>query len=202
MFFRLFMALVVIVSGYVVFEMVRVHSLHTALLETQDAYVLGNPQGDVTFVAFLDYRCPYCRAAHPEISDALARDSNVRFIPRPVDILVPGGIGLAALPYAASKQGKFEEMHDALMNNEREITPQLVQDLALQVGIDPMQLQEDLESPEIQALNQENSRLFFAFRTNVTPTYFVGRDIMFSPYERPPTSEDFLAIFAEGRQNQ
>ncbi|MCP5114952.1 MAG: DsbA family protein, partial [bacterium] len=27
----------------------------------------GNPDGDVTVVEFLDYRCGYCKRAHPEV---------------------------------------------------------------------------------------------------------------------------------------
>ncbi len=31
------------------------------------SWVGGNPEGDMTVVEFMDYRCGYCRSAHPEV---------------------------------------------------------------------------------------------------------------------------------------
>ena len=39
-----------------------------SLIQSVDnAPVLGNPDGDVTIVEFIDYRCGFCRRAHGEV---------------------------------------------------------------------------------------------------------------------------------------
>src|SRR4051794_33826677 len=43
-------------------------------------FVAGNPQGKITVVEFFDYRCPYCKAALPEITKLIADNKDVRFV--------------------------------------------------------------------------------------------------------------------------
>ena len=49
----------------------------TALFDDGFSFVAGNPDGDVTIVEFLDYRCGYCKRAHPVIEELLERDPNI-----------------------------------------------------------------------------------------------------------------------------
>ncbi len=39
-----------------------------AILNDPAAPVAGNPAGDVTIVAFMDYNCPFCRQSSPPTS--------------------------------------------------------------------------------------------------------------------------------------
>lgn len=199
MIFRIFIALVVLISGYIIFEMIRINGLQSNLLSAPAEHVLGNPQGDVTLVEFLDYNCVYCKEVFPIVSQAVSEDGNVRFIPRPVALLEPGPIDKARLAYAAAEQGKLKEMHAALMAHEGLLDEQGLQDLALQTGLDPTRLMEDYDSPKIQELAQNNIDLMNGFRFNSTPTFAIGRKILFMPYERLPTAQELLAMFEESR---
>jgi protein-disulfide isomerase len=51
------------------------------------SWVGGNPDGDVTLVEFLDYRCGYCRKAHDEITELVASDGNIRLVVKEFPIL-------------------------------------------------------------------------------------------------------------------
>ena len=44
-----------------------------AILNDPDAPVGGNPKGDVTIVAFLDYNCPFCKKSIPTSNASCAR---------------------------------------------------------------------------------------------------------------------------------
>ena len=51
------------------------------------SWVGGNPEGDITVVEFLDYRCSFCRRAHPEVLDLVQGDGNIRYIVKEFPIL-------------------------------------------------------------------------------------------------------------------
>ncbi len=38
------------------------------IFHSPTSFVAGNPQGDVSVVAFLDYNCPYCRQGAPDLA--------------------------------------------------------------------------------------------------------------------------------------
>lgn len=198
MAFRIFISLIVLICAYLAFETVRYQFLQHSLLNTDAEYVLGNPDGDVTFVEFLDYSCKHCRDAHPLIEQALRQDGNIKFIPRPISILGTEGINAALLPYAAARQGKFIEMHNALMDNYRIIDEQVLQDLSLEIGIDHQKLQDDLADEDVLEAVQDNLDLFNSYNFQYVPSYAVGKGIVFTPDHDLATNE-FLNLFQEAR---
>jgi len=198
MAFRIFISLIIICCAYFAFETVRLLLLQRSMLNSSADYSLGNHDGDLAFVQFLDYSCSFCRASHPIISKAVAQDGNVHFIPRPVSTLESEGINAALLPYAAARQGAFAAMHGALMENYRVIDEQVLQDLALEVGIDPARFKADVESKAVQALAQKNLDIFQKYRLGATPAYAVGKNILFIP-NRDLNVEDFTTLFQQAR---
>ena len=200
MAFRIFIIAIVLICAYLVFETGRFVLLQNSLLKIDAEYVMGNAEGDITLVKFLDYNCSFCRDAHPIVSEAVRRDGNIAFIPRPVSILEHEGINPALLPFAAAKQGQgnFQAMHEALIANYRVIDEQVIQDLALELGLDHEKLKEDIESKDVLKAADKNLKLFLRYRLNGTPAYAVGKDILFIP-KGTMNADDFLSVFAEAR---
>lgn len=198
MAFRIFISLIVLACVYLAFETVRYVFLQNALLNTDAEYLLGNPEGDVTIVNFIDYSCPPCRETHPYLDRALQSDGNVKYIPRPVSVLNAEGINAALLPYAAAKQGRFAEMHYALIENYRVINDQILQDLSLEIGIDHQQLKADLNDAKVLEAFEDNMDLIDDYRLKSIPSYAIGRGILFSPADGVSTNE-FLSLFNEAR---
>ena len=58
-----------------------------ALFNDGYSWVGGNPEGDITLVEFLDYRCGYCKRAHGEVAKLLESDGNIRLIVNELPIL-------------------------------------------------------------------------------------------------------------------
>lgn len=82
--------------------------------------VLGNPKGAITVVEFFDYRCPFCKAAEPDVEKLLADNSDVRLVLKEFPILdledqshISEDAARAAL--AANAQGKYGPVHHALL---------------------------------------------------------------------------------------
>ncbi len=85
--------------------------------------VLGNPQGAVTVVEFFDYRCPFCKAAEPDLEKLLAANPDVRLVLKEFPILdtedqthLSEDAARAAI--AASAQGKYGAVHRALLGQK------------------------------------------------------------------------------------
>jgi hypothetical protein len=51
-----------------------------AILNDPDAPVGGNPKGDVTIVAYLDYNCIYCKKSAPDLDRVVKEDGKIRLI--------------------------------------------------------------------------------------------------------------------------
>ncbi len=52
-----------------------------------NSWVGGNPDGDITVVEFIDYRCGYCRKAWQEVDQLINTDGNIRFVLKEFPIL-------------------------------------------------------------------------------------------------------------------
>ena len=142
------------------------------------SYVAGNPDADVTIVEFFDYNCGYCRRALPTVLRLLDQDKNIRVVFKEWPIQGPDSIVAARASMAATKQGKFMELHEALMNSSEAVTEASVMKTAAQVGIDVVQLQKDMEAPELDEMLSRNSALAQNLGITGTPAFVVGDQLI------------------------
>ncbi len=143
-----------------------------------NAPVIGNPDGDVTIVEFFDYNCPYCKRAMPEIEALLAEDPNVRIVLREWPILSEGSAFAARAALAARAQGKYAEMHDALMNMRGKLEADTVLRVAGELGLDVEKLQADMKAPEVEEHLATSMRLAEALNFSGTPAFVIGDQLL------------------------
>jgi protein-disulfide isomerase len=150
-----------------------------ALLERDpNAPVVGNPEGDVTVVEFFDYNCPYCKRAMPEVDALLKEDGRVRLVLREWPILSEGSYFAARAALAARKQGKYAEMHDALMSIRGKVEAETVLRVAAEVGLDVEVLKRDMDSTEVEEHIATSMRLAEELGFNGTPSFVVGDQLI------------------------
>lgn len=147
------------------------------LFQDSNAPVLGNPQGDVTIVEFFDYNCPFCKRAVEPVKALLASDTNIRLVYREWPILSPGSMFAAQAALAAREQGKYEEMHWALMTGGRadEISTLKV---ARDLGLDIDKLRADMQKPEVASHIQLSMDLAKNLGINGTPSFVVAGTVV------------------------
>lgn len=148
------------------------------LTRAPDAPVLGNPNGDVTVVEFFDYRCPYCKTVAGSFIELFEKDGNVRFVLKEFPILGPESEYAAKAALAAEKQGKYRDLHMALMAFKGKLTNPDVLRLASDVGLDVARLEKDMAAPEIAASLKRNYDLGEAIGIRGTPAFIVGDDFI------------------------
>jgi len=170
--------------------------LHAAaIFDDGHSWVGGNPDGDITLVEFMDYRCGYCRQAFAEVADLLETDGNIRFIVKEYPIL--GEQSLAAARFAIATHqlhgdATYEAVHDALMTLRSDITPDSLTRLAETLALDPAPIFARMEAPEVTEVIEANRRLGVQMQITGTPT-FVVQDRMLRGYAPLATMQDLVA---------
>ena len=168
----------------------------TTLERDPNAPILGNPDGDVTIVEFFDYNCPYCKRAMPEVNALMADDTNVRLVLREWPILSEGSAFAARAALASRQQGKYAEMHDALMTMRGKVEAEAVLRIAGEVGLDIEKLKIDMQSPEVEEHIATSMRLAEALGFNGTPSFVVGDQLIPGFVEKPQLVEAVTAARA------
>ncbi|MEM6972044.1 MAG: DsbA family protein [Pseudomonadota bacterium] len=151
-----------------------------ALHDTDYSWVGGNPEGDVTVVEFLDYRCGFCKRVHPEVKAALETDGNIRLIVKEFPILGPDSVVAGRMAMAALRidPDLYGTLSDELMAFQGELTETMAYRIASVVGYDIAELKDLAGSPEIQEQIDRNYMLADALDIRGTPTFVIGDQIV------------------------
>jgi protein-disulfide isomerase len=133
----------------------------------------GNPKGDVTVVAFLDYACGYCRASLPVLAQLVAQDPHVRVVYREFPVLGPESDVAARWALAAAEQGKFKPFHDALYAGGQ-LSEARIEAAAEKVGLDKARARAFAASPAVEREIAMNHQLGEQLRVRGTPAWVIG----------------------------
>jgi protein-disulfide isomerase len=155
-----------------------------AIFASADDWVGGNPDGDVTVVEFMDYRCGYCRKAYAEVEELVKSDGNIRFVVKEFPIL--GEASLLSSQFAIAVRqlhgdAAYQAAHDALIALRGEPTSETLGRLAADLGHDPQPILDRMASPDVQAVIMANHALADTLEISGTPT-FVLKDMMVRGY--------------------
>lgn len=149
----------------------------TALFADGRSWIGGNPDGDVTLVEFMDYRCGYCKQAVPHVEALLRGDGNIRFILKEYPVLGPESELAARFAIAVRNTAgaeAYEQVHNALMTFRGEISEESLKALAREQGLDPEALFAALAAPEVGAEIADNRALARALQISGTPGFVIG----------------------------
>jgi protein-disulfide isomerase len=176
-------------------EMIANHG--EQLFHDANSWVGGNPDGDVTLVEFSDYRCGYCKKAHPELQELLQRDPNIRLVVKEFPILGPDSVTAARMATAALDldRSKYGALNDALMSFEGQLNEATAYQIASHAGYDIAALKKRAASAEIEARIADTYALARAMGLQGTPSFVLGNQIIrgYLPIDR------MLAAVAEAR---
>ncbi|MGH1578945.1 DsbA family protein [Planktotalea sp.] len=145
------------------------------------SWVGGNPDGDITVVEFLDYRCGYCRKAHTEVEQLLKSDGNIRLIVKELPIL--GDASTASSRFAiATKQiaggEAYEAVHNALITFSGEPSDAAFKRLADGLGLDGDAIIAHLDSDEVTHEIAQTRALAQRLQIRGTPTFVMGDQLV------------------------
>src|SRR6185503_4781633 len=153
-----------------------------ALFSSPRQVVLGNPNGNVTFVEFFDYNCGYCKRAMDDMLTLLKDDPKLKVVLKEFPVLGPGSVEAAQVAIAVNMQDKtgkkYLEFHQKLLGSRGEANKARAMAVAKDIGLDMARLDKDLASPEVKATLQESFKLAEALGLNGTPSYVIGDNVV------------------------
>jgi len=168
-------------AGQAEADIALVRANSDAIFASPHDWVGGNPQGDITLVEFMDYRCGYCRRAVSEVEGLLAADGNIRLVLKEFPIL--GEESVAASRFAiATKQvagdAAYKSVHDALMTYNGSMNVAGFTRLADALGLDANAITAEMESDAVTEVIAANHALAQRLRINGTPAFVMEEQML------------------------
>jgi protein-disulfide isomerase len=160
-------------------DLIQQHS--AALFEDAQSWVGGNPEGDVTIVEFMDYRCGYCRRAFPEVEELIASDGNIRIIVKEFPILGEESTIAARFAIAAKQQlgdEAYKAVHDAMMTYKGDMAVPALTRLAEALDLDAQQIVDHMDDDAVSKVIADNRALGQALQISGTPSFIMQDQIL------------------------
>ena len=165
-------------------DVTLVQSNAASIFEDGYSWVGGNPDGDITLVEFMDYRCGYCKKAYGEVAELIKADGNIRFVVKEFPILGEQSVLAARFAIAVHQlagDAAYEAAHDGLMTFRGDVTPATLEGLAGTLGVDVPAVMAAMDSDAVTKVIEANRALGDKLQVNGTPT-FVRSDQMLRGY--------------------
>jgi Na+/H+ antiporter NhaA len=145
-------------------------------VDPEHDHVRGPRDAPVTVVEYGDFECPYCGRAEPAVRELLADFGDVRYVWRhlPLSDVHPNAQMAAEAAEAASEQGAFWEMHDALLDHQDALRPRDLIGYAEQLGLDVDRFGDDLRGHRWTPRIEEDVDSADLSGVTGTPTFFIN----------------------------
>jgi protein-disulfide isomerase len=134
----------------------------------------GNKDGDITVTEFFDYNCGYCKKSYADVAKLIGSDSKVRVVFKEFPILSKGSEEAARVALAARKQGKYWDVHSALLESKAQANEASALKIAEKLGLDMTALKAEMDGPDVKAELASVKELATKMGINGTPHFLVG----------------------------
>jgi protein-disulfide isomerase len=145
------------------------------------SWVGGNPDGDITLVEFMDYRCGYCRRAAPEVAQLLAADGNIKLIIKEFPILGEESVFASRFAIATrlvAGNDAYKQVHDALIEFGGTPNDVTLRRLSEGLGLDADAILAAMDAPEINQELAQNRALAQRMKISGTPTFVLQDELL------------------------
>ncbi len=152
-----------------------------ALFNDGHSWIGGNPDGDVTLVEFIDYRCGVCKKVNPELETMISADGNIRWILKEFPILTQESDLAARFAVAVQQDAgadAYKKAHDALMESRGPVTLETLGKLAADLGLDSKTVLNRMNTEDVTAVLRQNRQLAEQMRIMGTPTFIIEGEML------------------------
>ena len=151
--------------------------VHLSIPVGPDDHSRGPLDAKLTVVEYGDYQCPYCGQAYPIVEQLLSTFADsMRLIFRnlPLADMHPHAEAAAEMAEAVALQGKFWEIHDALYENQRDLSDASILRYVEGVGADVDEATKAVAGGGPRQRVETDFEGAIRSGANGTPTFFVN----------------------------
>ncbi|HET9102839.1 MAG TPA: Na+/H+ antiporter NhaA [Solirubrobacteraceae bacterium] len=148
-------------------------------------HVRGPEDARVTLLEYGDLECPFCGQAETAINEVLREFGEIRYVWRhlPLNDVHPHAQLAAEASEAAAAQGRFWEMHDALLAHQDELNVRTILAQADAIGLDKERFREDLRRRRGADRIAEDVESADLSGVSGTPSFFINGHRYQDPYD-------------------
>lgn len=144
---------------------------------SMDEHFLGADNPKIRIIQYGDFQCPLSRAARPVMLELLreyGQQVSFTFRNYPLLNLHPYAFDAACAVEAAGKQGKYWEMHHAVMGNQGKLNDDLFMELAEKLGLNDIKFVTDSISKDVHSKINMDFKLGTESGLTTTPGFFIN----------------------------
>jgi protein-disulfide isomerase len=152
------------------------------LVDPATSVIVGNPQGDVTIVEFMDYNCGFCKRAMEDVRTLAKNDPKLKIVIKDFPILGPDSVEASrvALAVRSQLQGqKYFDFHAKLMATKGRINAAKALEVAKEAGVDVERAKKEMEGPAVRAAIEDTVALGDRLGLTGTPAFILGDEVVF-----------------------
>lgn len=122
---------------------------HSKELLNEHLTVAGTPKGTVTMIEFFDYQCGHCKMMRKVMTNLVEKNHNLRVIYKEFPIFGETSEDASRVAIAAAMQGKYIQVHDALLQSEKHLDKKSALKIAKNAGVNLPKLITDMNSKAV-----------------------------------------------------
>jgi protein-disulfide isomerase len=145
------------------------------------SWVGGNPDGDITMVEFMDYKCGYCRKAHKDVADIVKSDGNIKLVIKEYPILGEDSYNLSRAAIATLHSlgpDAYKKMYDQFIEHNGPVTNSAIEFLAKKVGLDGAVIIAQLDQTTVNQQIRKTRQLGETLKITGTPAFIINDQIV------------------------
>jgi protein-disulfide isomerase len=144
-----------------------------------DSPVMGASDRQIVMLVFSDFQCPFCATANKSLKEFMAKNKDkVTLVYKhfPLTQIHPEALPAARAAWAANKQGKFWEYHDALFANQAKLGEAFYTETATSLKLDLKKFDADRKVADNFIV--EDFKLGRKVGVDGTPTFIMNGEVV------------------------
>ncbi len=146
------------------------------LTDPETSFVTGKrpDTAKVSVIELYDYHCGYCKRAANLMKDMVKSEGDVKLVFRELPLLKQESFYAAEMSLAAREQGKFLDLHFAMLATSGTLTKERVQDIAREQGLDVKKMEAAITDQRIPEMVANNRAMAEALDIDYTPAFIIA----------------------------
>lgn len=152
------------------------------LIDPATSIVIGNPEGDITLVEFMDYNCGFCKRAMQDVAALSKADPKLKVVLKDFPILGPDSVEASRVAIAVKNQlqgPKYFDFHNKLMGVKGRVNGAKALEVAKDFGVDVDRARKDMDAAATKASIEDTVALGDRLGLTGTPAFVIGDEIVF-----------------------